>query len=220
MVLICGLGDNFDDAPFHIDSWTLYDYNSKVYRNPIIPGLVTYGGTAPKEGGDAKGNWIGATEVSRSSAYPALHDWNSHFPLGEARFLNRHSIMDGEFTIHQNQNHAAFTYGFLCGPHTGPYEPDERPTVRLTSPADGTNLVQGSGCSLEVEASPETRRVVYYCEWHRIGESVDPPRFLLNWAANVPAGAYEITAVGYDDRGVITKPTEGGAAHITVRSAD
>jgi hypothetical protein len=145
-----------------------------------------------------------------------LTNFNSHFPMGEARFLNRHSIMDGEFTIHQNQNHAAFTYGYLCAPYTGPYTPNERPTVALTSPANGANVGKGQACDLTVKASPDTRRVVYFLDWHQIGESTEGPDFRLAWGTNVPEGEYEITAVGYDDRGLITKPTEGGAATVTV----
>jgi hypothetical protein len=153
MVYLSGLGERSDWAPFHPDSWILLDFDSKVYRNEILPGLVSYfGNMAPLLKGDGDEMW------SRSTAYPAVETW----PESESRFLNRMSILGSEFTVHQSNNEAIFAYGYARAMHktAGRYVPNERPTVELMSPA---SEVPGDGeIVLKAKASDDTARVVYY----------------------------------------------------------
>ena len=216
MVYLSGLGERFDWAPFHPDSWILLDFDSKVYRNEILPGLVSYfGNMVPLLKGDGDEMW------SRSTAYPAAENW----PESESRFLNRNSIMGSEFTVHQSNNEAIFAYGYARAMHksAGRYTPNERPTVELTlassqAPADGKVV-------LKAKASDDTARVVYYSDWHVIGESRDKAGgFALSWSPAqgklASGGEVTVTAVAYDDQGLISRPAQKQSAKFMIQPAE
>ncbi|HOM98736.1 MAG TPA: glycoside hydrolase family 9 protein [Acidobacteriota bacterium] len=214
LVWMSGLGHRPEIQPFHIDSWSLLHLDSQVYIDPILPGLVPYG--THKTGDWFVGpswNWIGDEDYSRSTAYPVI--WrkegdpgdHSIFPAAEARFHNRHNIPASEFTIHQNQIHAAFTYGFLCGLYRGTFHPNERPWVRFQPAESSLSVVPGQELSLRVRTSADTRRVEYYLNWHLIAESSSRERFQYAWKIRLATGTYSLTAVAYDDQGLMSLPS-------------
>ena len=215
MSYVCGVGERSDPSPFRPDAWFMIDYNSQVYRNPIFPGLIAY--AHHKECDWQAGcdfNWVGDEDYSHSTAYPPF----KQFPAAEARFWNRNSIAGSEYTVHQTQIQAIFAYGFLCAPFTQAYEANEPPTVELNLNEDEEISVE-SVKALTVNASPDARRVEYYYDWHFIGESTDAANnFLFHWDVS----QYEvrerqrpvITAVAYDDRGMISKPSDAGEQRI------
>jgi endoglucanase len=207
---ISGVGERPDPAPFRPDAWFMIDYNSMVYRNPIFPGYLPYGHHKTCDWFGCGFDWVGDEDYSRSTAYPAIEN----FPDAEARFWNRFNIPGSEFTIHQTQNQAIFAFGFLCGSFTLAYPPNERPTVSLNL-SDGETIDIGSVKTLTVNASADTRRIEYYYDWHYIGESTDAEDdFIFNWHVSnykvSPGKSALVTAVAYDDRGLISKPTEEG----------
>jgi hypothetical protein len=74
---------------------------------------------------------------------------------------------------------------------------------------------------LTVAASPDTARVRYYYEWHFIGESTDKANgFLYNWSVELTPGQDQlVTAVAYDDQGLISEPSDAGDKSISVVAA-
>jgi len=214
LVRISGLGENPERQPFHCDSWYLTDYNSMVYDNPVLPGYVIYDMhyTGDWMSGESW-TWIGDEDYSRSTAYPAIAD----FPDGEARFPNRWSIAGSEFTIQQTQSQAIFAYGYLCGTHTGPYTPNQRPEVALRLTAESTVRLD-STLVLSVAASADVRRVEYYYDDHFIGESSDRAHdFAFAWNLadyKILRGRRLITAKACDDQGLESRPAAAGEAYI------
>jgi hypothetical protein len=213
---ISGLGDRPEQAPFRPDAWFMIDYNSKVYRNPIFPGLLPYGHY--KDGDWMAGtgyDWVGDEDFSRSTAYPSIKD----FPDAEARFWNRNSIAGSEYTVHQTQIQAIFAYGFLCAPFSKPYEHNEPPTVAINL-ADDDEIAMDEKKVLTSTTSDDARRVQYFYDWHYIGESTDQENnFAFTWDVSKYKGfrarqKMTITAVAYDDRGVISRPSDEGDAQI------
>ncbi len=225
MVKISGVGENPERQPFHIDSWCLYDYNSMVYTNPILPGYVPY--EMHRNGDWMSGNlgdigngwsWVGDEDFSRSTAYPAIGD----FPDAEARFWNRNSIAGSEWTVHQTLCQAIFAYGYLCGDFTGPYTANQRPTVALNL-QDGLEIPQDKTVTLCVTASPDVRRVEYYYDWHFIGESTDRDNdFAFKWELEKYKTSRKetlITAKAFDDRGLVSAPGDAGEKCVQITRA-
>ncbi len=213
---ISGLGDRPDPAPFRPDAWFMIDYNSQVYSNPIFPGLLPYGHHKDCDwmaGCDY--TWVGDEDYSRSTAYPSI----KNFPDAEARFWNRNSIAGSEYTVHQTQIQAIFAYGFLCAPYSSPYVANDAPTVAINL-TDDEEVPVDAVKVLSVKASDDTRLVKYYYSWHYIGESADAGNnFAFNWDVSTYLGIrarqkVTITAVAYDNRGVISRPTDDGDAEI------
>ncbi|GAB4418312.1 MAG: hypothetical protein OHK0039_29590 [Bacteroidia bacterium] len=214
---ITGYGEQHEQSTFHLDSWYSRDFDSKVYRNPIVPGLVPYGTIRNCDWmSGCNYNWVGDEDFSRSTAYPAIDQW----PASETRFQNRHSIAGSEFTIHQTQADAIFALGYLCGQPQGPAD-WARPTLDLQL-TEGQAVEMSLPLLLTVDASSRTRRVVYYYDWHYLGESSDSDsHFALSRdlrETGLQAGdSVRITAVGYDHRGFSTLPTPAGDATIHLR---
>ncbi|NQX90199.1 MAG: glycoside hydrolase family 9 protein [Halioglobus sp.] len=202
-VWVTGLGEKPTTAVFHLDSFYApeFDLNSMVYSNPIIDGLTHYYSgmrpwVGPKGAGYEPWGWL--------SAYPKFtHD---SWPKGEARFENRWSIAGSEFTVSQQNLHTLFAYGYVAGPAPAAYEPyTVRPELKLAKPQ-----ISGTTLNLRVSASDNTRRVVYYCDWHPIGESfAADDGFMLKWDRSrsaIASGSATITAVGYNHSGYQTWP--------------
>lgn len=214
---VSGIGERSDQSPFRPDAWFMIDYNSQVYRNPIFPGLIPYGHY--KDGDWFSGtafDWIGDEDYSRSTAYPGIKD----FPDAETRFWNRFNIPGSEYTIHQTQIMAIFAYGFLCAPYSQPYVANERPTVSLNL-TENEDLGNQEIKTLTVGASADARRIEYYYDWHYIGESRDAAAgFAFEWDLS----KYDlrvnsrptITAVAYDNHGLISKPTDEGDVRVKI----
>lgn len=214
LVRVTQLGDEYEHAVFHPDSWYLFDYNSMVYTNPILPGFGGYdmhrnGDWFPGSMGNIGNgwNWIGDEDYSRSTAYPHI----DNFPDGEARFQNRNNIPASEFTVHQNHIQAIFGYGYLCGDYSGKYISNERPTVLLNL-GEGSSTPKDSTIILRASTSGDTRIVEYYYDWHYIGESKNSENnFALEWNIadfRIIPGNRLITAKAIDDKGLISNPSD------------
>ncbi len=210
MVWMTGVGDRSDKATFHLNSWYSQEFSSMVYVDPIVDGLVPYGTHSNCDWFDqCSWSWIGDEDFSRSTAYPHIDSW----PQSETRFQNRHNIPASEFTVHQNQNHAIFTMGFLCD-KAGRRFVKERPTVSLNL-ADNQKWQKDRICRLTATASANTRRVAYYYDWHFIGESTDRANgFAFDWDLSQTTlsatASVLITAVAYDAEGLISRPSDEG----------
>jgi len=81
---------------------------------------------------------------------------------------------------------------------------NQRPTVTLTSPADGAVVAPGSAVALVADAAdpdPEGRvvRVDFYVDGELIGSASQSP-LTVTWTAG-GAGEYDLSAVAEDDRG-------------------
>ncbi len=219
MVKVTGLGERYERQCFHPDSWYLYDYDSKVYTNPVMPGYVIYEMHRNGDWMAGKGwSWVGDENFSRSTAAPDI----SKFPDAEARFSNRNSVAGSEFTIHQTQILALFAYGYLCGNHRGSYSANKRPTVALDL-ADNQVVRRDSTLLLSATTTANVRRVEYYYDWHFIGESSDRAnRFAFEWDLSrykISQGNRFITAKAYDDRGVESRPSDVGDAVLVIQPA-
>lgn len=215
LVWMTGVGHNPDVAAFHLDSWYSMDFNSKVYRNPIAAGLVPYGTYSECDWFGCGWNWIGDEDFSRSTAYPPIADW----PTAETRFQNRHNIPGSEFTVHQTLNHAIFSTGYLVGTPEQPFR-NARPTVSLLL-AHPRTIAPGQAFPLTVQASPDTRRVQYYYDFHYIGESTDATRnFRYDWdvaqTGLKPGDRPLITAVAYDSQSKGSWPSQGAEALVEI----
>lgn len=195
MVQVTGIGENPNRYVFHPTSWEINHYNSKVYSDESLPGLVTYFGDD-----DTWVKGLGDETWMRSSAYPPVDKW----PESESRFDSRQSINGSEFTIHQSGLQAAVSYGYLTEGNRDNFTPNERPTVQITFPAEGQQFASNSDIQLQVSTSPNVARVEYYYNEHFIGCVTTAP-FSTTW--DDPAdGSYTITAKAFDDKGLIVRP--------------
>lgn len=193
----------------HIDSWVLYDLNSKVYSWEPVAGVSTYFGHNV--------NWVsgvGSHRWTRDTAYPAHDD----SPRSEMNFGNRESINGSEYTTHQTIVSWAFATGYLKAVHgTNSNAFNARPTVAL-------NLSEGQQLGtqnpvLSANTSSDTRRVAYYYEWHYIGESTDRANdFAFAWDLSQTGlsadDAVLLTAVAYDDKGLKSWPSDEADANV------
>ena len=222
MTYLSGLGEESDEWIFNPNGWLTNDYNSKVYSSEPYIGYTSYFGA----NGGVSGYWfynsVHSEYFSRTAAYPQAKDWPNTWPESESKFRNRYSIQGGEFTVHQQNNYMIYTMGYIkamSNTSSSKYVHNTRPTVTL-------NLTQGgnfpkAGCDLTVSASGDTRRVKYYYEWHYIGESTDKANdFKFNWVPPMVTGTNVlITAVAYDDKGRITKPSAAGEKTVTISNS-
>lgn len=214
LVKVSGLGEFYELQPFHPSSWYLIDYDSRVYTNPILPGYTIY--EMHRTGDWQKGaswSWVGDEDFSRSTSRPKIEN----FPDSEARFFNRNSIAGSEFTVHQTMCQAIFAYGYLCGTPSGPYIANTRPQVALNL-VDNQELSLDSLHVLTVTAFGDVRRVEYYYDWRFIGESTDRENnFRYAWDLSkykVHKGRILITAKAFDDRGMVSEPTDKGQVWV------
>ena len=220
LVWLAGYGDQYEQSTFHLNSWYSRDYNHPVYRNPISPGLIPYGihRDCDWQNGCAY-NYVGDEDFSRSTAYPVASSW----PQSECRFQNRHSIAGSEFTVHQTQVDAIFALGYLCAAPSSGAGRNAPPTLSLNLGA-GLTVAPDTTLALSVQPSADMARVAYYYDWHYIGESRDTANgFALVWdlgqAHLSPGSTVQVTAVGYDDKGLISRPSPEGEAMLSLASS-
>ena len=222
IVWVSQLGDNSVKYPFHPDSWYLYDYDSKVYSNDIIGGLIPYGSWQTPDFFGWGYQWTGDEDFSKTTAYP-IYEYGT-WPIAELRFENRYSIAGSEFTIWQNLAPAIIAYGALTEPGGGFYN-NNAPTVSLS-----TTSVSSSGGTLTVTTSSDVVRVDYYYDFHFLGSSYDknsgfayqwiPSESLLDGNAFAVGDEILVTAVAYDNEGLQSNPSTEGSKNITITSGD
>lgn len=201
------LGDNPEKFVFHLDSWYSIDYNSKVYTNPIVDGMLSYfGNTEAWVGGG-----VGSEFWSHQSLSPGgIKTW----PKAEGRIQNRNSIAGSEFTVPQSNSQAIFAYGYLAGESDGSFTRNEAPVVSISYPAEGAVFAEGTDVLIQVNTSEDTRKVEYYCEEKFIGSSMVAP-FSYIWH-DAPSGSYTLTAVAFDEEGLMSSPSEEGEVPVSL----
>jgi hypothetical protein len=89
------------------------------------------------------------------------------------------------------------------------------PTVRITSPADGST-VSGS-VAIAAAATDDTgvTRVQFYANGGLIGTATTPP-YSVRWSTRKLTGMYALTAVSYDAAGNASQPA---AVTVTIATA-
>lgn len=215
---ITQFGDNPEKFVHSINSWHTpeWDYNSMVYTNPTVQGMISYFGNTvswvPNQG-------IGAEVWSQESLYP--QPFNGSWPKGEGRIQNRNSIAGSEYTSPQTIIQGLFSYGYLCGANpNGAFTPNQPPTVTLNL-SDSLSFDESSTVTLTASTSSDTRKVTYHYNAHFIGESFDAAgNFAVQWniaESDLIIGDNPlITAVAYDDKGLISVPSDGGDKTINI----
>ncbi|MBV6647275.1 MAG: Ig-like domain-containing protein, partial [Cyclobacteriaceae bacterium] len=217
MTWINGLGEKSQRFTFHPNSWFINDdYNSKVYSNEMLLGYVTYGSYQnPDFINGFEAGFTGDEDYAKTLLYPdyVYQNW----PIMEQHIPNRYAIPGGEFTVSQNMAPASLTYGFLAGASPSSYEFNSRPTVSINVPSS----IGAQGATISATTSADTRRVEYYYEEHFIGWSEDKANnFEFFWNPPLPAGTNNVllTAVAYDDKGLISRPSSGGDQTVNIVS--
>jgi len=82
---------------------------------------------------------------------------------------------------------------------------NQLPTVALTAPAEGLNVVAGKNITLIATASDvdgHVAKVAFYQEGILLGESTTAP-YNFTWS-NPPAGSYQLKAIATDNKGAIS----------------
>jgi Glycosyl hydrolase family 9/Secretion system C-terminal sorting domain/Cellulase N-terminal ig-like domain/Carbohydrate binding module (family 6) len=224
MTYLSGLGEESDVWIFNPDGWTVNNPNSLVYDNEPNIGYTSYFG--------ANRYWFNQSVyseyVSRLSGYPKAatpgnsgiqtNDW----PEAESKFYNRYSIQGAEFTIDANNTQMIFATGYVkaaANPSSAKYIPNVKPTISLNLTDNQAFPVAGT--NLTATTSTDTRSVKYYYEWHYIGESTDKANnFTFFWKPTQAVGTNVlITAVGYDDKGRHTDPSNNGDKVVKIGTA-
>lgn len=101
IVWMTGVGTRSVQQMFDLDGW----YNGK---DRFPPGMIPYGPWR-KEQNTGQGPWdLG---WAYSTVHPAIDQW----PGAERWFENRNTVLNGEFTVHQQTGPAAAFYGILRG---------------------------------------------------------------------------------------------------------
>ncbi|MBP2832882.1 glycoside hydrolase family 9 protein [Aquimarina sp. U1-2] len=217
MVFISGLGERYDDWIFTPNSYLTSDYNSMVYSSESFIGHTSYF-SATFNTGYWFFNSIFSEFYSQAESYPDLRTIGA-WPGTERKTYNRFSIQGGEFTVQQQNNHMAYTTGFVkakAKPNATSYRLNERPTLSLNL-TNEQELPEGTA-TLTSNASSDTRYVDYYYDWHFIGRSSDKGNsFRLEWDPQVsPQTRVLITAVAYDDKGRRSIPTAGADKEVII----
>ncbi|MBQ0736362.1 glycoside hydrolase family 9 protein [Aquimarina celericrescens] len=217
MVFISGLGERYDDWIFTPNSYLTSDYNSMVYSSESFIGHTSYF-SATFNTGYWFFNSIFSEFYAQAESYPDLRTIGA-WPGTERKTYNRFSIQGGEFTVQQQNNHMAYTTGFVkakANPNATSYRLNERPTLSLNL-TNGDVLPEGI-VTLTANASSDTRYVDYYYDWHFIGRSADKANnFRIEWDPQVaPQTQVLVTAVAYDDKGRKSIPTAGADKEVIV----
>ena len=192
MTWVTQLGERNPNRVFHMDAW----YNG---QNEMHPGIIPYGPWRDQDFGAQTGPW--SVSWTYKTIYPLdIKNWPGH----ERWFTNYTCPLNAEFTVHQNTVYAAVAYGFLAGTADGSFEPNEKPSVSITSPSNGGSISENP-LQIRVNVSDpngnETiRKVEFYNSWHKIGESKRAP-FDFTWEY-VSEGDLKLVAKAYDSEGL------------------
>lgn len=194
MTWITHVGVRYPERVMHLDSW----YSD---TGEIIPGITPYGPWRDQPGGSTIGPW------DLSWPYKTLFPKGIEYWPGHERWYNNYTTpVNAEFTVHQNTVLSAAVYGYLCDEPDGSYQPNKKPSVRITSPENGSEN-QGA-LTITVEADdpngPEDIAwVEFYNDWHKIGQSNEPP-YSFTWKK--PAyGTVKLSAKVVDKSGFSAK---------------
>ena len=194
MAWVTHLGVRYPERVMHLDSW--YSSNGEM-----IPGITPYG------------PW------KDDGATPATGPWDIHWPYktlfpeginkwpGHERWYNNYTTpLNAEFTVHQNTILSAVVYGYLCDVPDGTFNPNDKPSVGIASPSQGSEI--GGDIVIDVLANDpdgedDIAWVEFYNDWHKIGQSNKAP-FSFTWK-NPKYGTAKISAKIVDKRGFSAK---------------
>jgi len=192
IVWMTGLGDNRVKQVLHLDTWF-------SNQEEMIPGIIPYG---PTYDGWIANNGPWSSEFALERIYPEQSLWPPH----ETWFENRYCPVTNEFTVHQSSAPAAAIFGILSSVWKGSWQPNQPPVITITNPSSYDEISEGNNITITVDASDPDgyiRKVEYYNNWHKLGESTRPP-FSFTWDNRMPA-PYGISAVAFDNKGAFSK---------------
>ncbi|WP_169513365.1 carbohydrate-binding protein [Flexithrix dorotheae] len=118
MTWVSGLGERHPEQALHLDSW----YNDAGIKGEIVEGIVPYGPVwhgvfdpqnchCEADADIIQAGWTHDSDLGKILSYPDRFSW----PISEAWFDTRYAVLDGEFTVHQNNAYALGAYGYLIG---------------------------------------------------------------------------------------------------------
>ncbi|MBW6535320.1 MAG: glycoside hydrolase family 9 protein [Mariniphaga sp.] len=203
MTWITHVGVRYPERVMHLDSW----YSD---TGEIIPGITPYGPWRDQPGGSTIGPWD--LSWPYKTLFPeGIENWPGH----ERWFNNYTTPVNAEFTIHQNTVLSAVVYGYLCDEPDGSYQPNKRPSVKITSPENDSENKGTLTVTVEVNdpnGSEDIAWVEFYNDWHKIGQSNEPP-YSFTWEK--PAyGIVKLSAKVIDKSGFSAK-----SETVTVQSS-
>jgi hypothetical protein len=194
MAWVTHLGVRYPERVMHLDSW--YSDNGE-----IIPGITPYG------------PW------KDDGATPATGPWDIHWPYktlfpeginkwpGHERWYNNYTApLNAEFTVHQNTILSAVVYGYLCDVPDGTFNPNDKPSVGIASPSQGSEIrgdIVIDVLANDPDGEDDIAWVEFYNDWHKIGQSNKAP-FSFKWK-NPKYGTAKISAKIVDKRGFSAK---------------
>ncbi len=194
MAWVTHLGVRYPERVMHLDSW----YSE---TGEIIPGITPYGPWKDDGTNPATGPWD--IHWPYKTLFPeGINNWPGH----ERWYNNYTTPMNAEFTVHQNTILSAVVFGYLCDVPDGTFNPNDKPSVGITSPAPNAEI--GGDIIIDVLANdPDGEEdiawVEYYNDWHKIGQSNEAP-FTFTWK-KPKYGTAKISAKIVDKQGYSSK---------------
>jgi endoglucanase len=194
MAWITHVGVRYPERVLHLDSW----YSD---TGEMIPGITPYGPWRDQSGGSTIGPW------DLRWPYKTLYPEGIEYWPGHERWFNNYTTpVNAEFTIHQNTVLSAVVYGYLCDEPDGSYQPNKKPSVQITSPENDSETKGTLTITVEVNdpnGSEDIALVEFYNDWHKIGQSNEPP-YSFTWKK--PAyGIVKLSAKVVDKSGFSAK---------------
>ena len=196
---VSGLGERHPEQALHLDSW----YNDAGIKGQIVDGIVPYGPVwhgvfdGPNCHCEADASiitavWTHDADWGKMQSYPNRFDW----PISEMWFDTRYSVLDAEFTVHQNSAYALGAYGYLAVVHLGSTPVAPQPVTGVSLNADSIAIGVSETNQLVVTITP-----------------ADADNQQVTWESSNPA----IATVS--SNGLVTG-VGSGEATVTVTSAD
>ncbi len=187
---ISGLGDYHPTDMLHLDS--RYDGRGKMY-----PGFVPYGPTMAGSS-TPMGPWDAGFPKVRS--YPKPELW----PTSQMFYNSRLSVMDGEFTIHQNLAPAAFAYGFLTDELSTAYTDNQVPEVTISIANSGESFDEKDTLAININATDDEKvsKLVIFDDYHPVVKINSNENLVKIPATQLKSGTRKINVQAIDNKGI------------------
>jgi len=198
MSWISGLGDRNPERFLHLDS-----RYRKEKMDEYLPGIVPYG---PLWHGDhfmgEEANGPHDADFAKIRSYPDRYDW----PNSEFWFDSPYSVMDGEFTVHQNSAPAASSYGFLSADTTNIFVPNESPEISILSPSAPSTIDESDSLKVEVNVADDrtVTSVTYFLGHHPVKAESGSEFNTAVPVKDLPSGTFQLRARALDSDGAVT----------------
>lgn len=194
MAWITHVGVRYPERVMHLDSW----YSE---TGEIIPGITPYGPWKDDGATPATGPWD--IHWPYKTLYPeGINKWPGH----ERWFNNYTTPLNAEFTVHQNTLLSAVVYGYLCDVPDGSFNPNKKPSIGIVSPEHESGISGDININVSVSdpnGEDDIAWVEFYNEWHKIGQSNEPP-YNFTWK-KPPYGTVQLSAKVVDKSGFSNK---------------